>query len=174
MALLVLALGLAAEALVSLAAPLGPLGAHGRGRRPAELLALMVDQGILLALPLYTASYVLMAAGHYVSSIPLAEGGETEDAEVLPAAVPILAAVFADYNMVDLAVLGAAALLVLRRYGAARLPAVLFYAVLAASHALPSLIALGYAAWWVVPASTLLRGLAPLLLAAAARLGRGV
>lgn len=162
-------MALVLEAVVALASPFEQLGRGARHRVHEELLAIMVDQGSLAALPLYTASYVLMAASHYVSGVPVRLESQNEEAR-LPAAIPVLATVFAEYNLVNLAVLVAATILALREYGAARPVTIVFYSMLALSHALPSLIILGYAAWWSVPASTMLRGLAPLTLALASRL----
>lgn len=164
-AMAVFGVALLLESIVNLAAP---VCAGGRGRRPQEILSILLNRGTLAAIPLYTVSYALMAASHYVSGVPLAGSGGSSR---LYASTPIMVLLFVDYNIIDLIVLAAAAALVMGRYGAARLPSVAFYAILGASHATAALLLTGESLWWAIPVSTMLRGMAPTLLLALTLLG---
>ena len=158
-ALIVYAIAVLLESIVNLLAPahLGP-----SPRRPQEILTVVVNRGTLIAIPLYTIAYSLMAISHYVTTFP------TESRRRLYA-IPVFILLFIDYNIVDLIVLAIAALLVLSQYGVPRQRTVAFYLTLVASHLLPLIILTNPNAWWAVPASTILRGVAPLILFTPAR-----
>ncbi len=130
------------------------------GKRPAQVTALIVNRGTLLSLPLYMVSYVLMAVSQYVGSVDVRPGRHA--AVVLPA----ILLVYVDINMLSLAVLAAASYMAIVKYGRASLPSAAFYTASGASHLLPFLLNTGYLDWWIVPTSTVLRGLAPVLLLA--------
>ncbi|MCE4620435.1 MAG: hypothetical protein F7C33_05360 [Desulfurococcales archaeon] len=157
-AMAVYGLTLLLEALVNSFAP-ARLAVHGR--RPQELLSVLVNRGTLVAIPLYTLSYAFLAASHYVSGTAV-EGSSRREREY--AMIPLFILIFIDYNIIDLIVLAIAAIMVLGRYGSARLPTVLFYAILAASHSLAIGLLIASSSWWIIPASTILRGVAPVAL----------
>ena len=131
------------------------------GRRPQELLSVLVNRGTLIAIPLYTLSYAFLAASHYVSGTAV-EGSSRREREY--GMIPLFILIFIDYNIIDLIVLAIAAIMVLGRYGSARLPTVLFYTILAASHSLAIGLLAASSSWWIVPVSTILRGVAPAVL----------
>ncbi|MEB3759820.1 MAG: hypothetical protein GSR72_07735 [Desulfurococcales archaeon] len=163
-AMTIFGISLLIEATVNIMAP---TYISGPGRRPQELLSILVNRGTLIAIPLYTISYVLMASSHYVSGVSLRE-------TAIPpkefSVIPLFVIMFIDYNVIDLIVLIVAAIIVLGKYGSARLPTVVFYIVLGISHLVPVMLLFASSSWWIVPLSTLLRGLAPLILFASSLL----
>lgn len=157
-AMAIYGLTLLIEAFVNSFAP-AHLAVHGR--RPQELLSVLVNRGTLIAIPLYTLSYAFLAASHYVSGTAV-EGSSRREREY--GMIPLFILIFIDYNIIDLIVLAIAAMMVLGRYGSARLPTVLFYTILAASHSLAIGLLVTSSSWWIVPVSTILRGVAPAVL----------
>ena len=157
-AMAIYGLTLLIEAFVNSFAP-AHLAVHGR--RPQELLSVLVNRGTLIAIPLYTLSYAFLAASHYVSGTAV-EGSSRREREY--GMIPLFILIFIDYNIIDLVVLAIAAIMVLGRYGSARLPTVLFYTILAASHSLAIGLLVAGSSWWIVPVSTILRGVAPAVL----------
>jgi len=157
-AMAIYGLTLLIEAFVNSFAP-AHLAVHGR--RPQELLSVLVNRGTLIAIPLYTLSYAFLAASHYVSGTAV-EGPSRREREY--GMIPLFILIFIDYNIIDLIVLAIAAMMVLGRYGSARLPTVLFYTILAASHSLAIGLLVTSSSWWIVPVSTILRGVAPAVL----------
>ena len=164
LAMAVFGLSLLIEAAVNI---LAPIHITRPGRRPQEILVLLVNRGTLIAIPLYTLSYSFMAASHYVSST---DTGNLGINRVLTALLPVLVLVFVDYNLIDLIVLIIASAAVLGKYGVPRLPAVAFYIVLGISHSIAASILFLEGKWWVIPLSTTTRSLAPLLLLALLKL----
>ncbi len=131
------------------------------GRKPPELLSILVNRGTLIAIPLYTISYVLMAASHYVSGVSIKETGVSKREFAI---IPLFVLMFVDYNIIDLFVLLIAATIVLGRYGSAKVSTVIFYIILGISHFVPITLLIADTSWWVIPLSTLLRGIAPITL----------
>ena len=158
-ALTIYGIALLLESTVNLLAPAHLPPSPGR---PQEILAVIVNRGTLIAIPLYTIAYSLMAASHYVSTLPA-----TTQTRLY--AAPLLLLLLIDYNIVDLIVLTIAASLVLGQYGAPRPQTITFYTIIAASHTTPTILLADPTAWWAIPLSTLLRATAPLLLLATAR-----
>lgn len=169
LAMIVFSLALLIEALVNIVTP---ISIHGHGRRPRELVSLLVNQGTLIAIPLYTVSYVLMAVSHYISGTPVKSIEENTATGKELVSLPLFVLVFIDYNIIDLFVLLIAAIIVLGRYGSARLPTVLFYITLGISHSLAIMLLLVDESWWLIPTSTLLRGIAPMILFFSSLIGR--
>jgi len=144
----------------------GTMYAHAP-RRVEELPTIMLNRGTLLGMPLFTVSYVLMAASLYVGHVRV-EGEAVRAFSVLP----FIAYVYADYNLVNLIVLAAAAYYNMARYGTARLGNTLFYAIAGASHLFGVLIVF-WGDWLLLLLSMVLRGLAAVALYVASRLGGG-
>ncbi|MCE4610119.1 MAG: hypothetical protein F7C36_07080 [Desulfurococcales archaeon] len=163
-AMTIFGISLLIEATVNIMAP---SYISGPGRRPQELLSILVNRGTLIAIPLYTISYALMASSHYVSGVSIKETAVSLKEFSI---IPLFVLMFIDYNVIDLLVLIVAAAIVLGKYGSARLPTVIFYIVLGISHLIPVMLLFASSSWWIVPLSTLLRGLAPLVLFASSLL----
>lgn len=135
----------------------------GETRRLTELL---LNRGSITALPVYTVSYVLLAASIYVEHVKLPPA-----TQVL---VPVFLSLYIDQNMVNLLVLLATASLTLAHYGRARLGGLLFYTLTGTSH-LAALIAIATPEHWhsLVVLGMILRSLAvPAFLAASNRGGQ--
>ena len=126
----------------------------GMGRRPEEILFLMINRASMLAQPLYMIAYTLYTASIYSSHLPL-EGRRLYS-------LPLIALVYMDYNIVALGLLGLAGYMVYTR-GAARPRWLLFYVLLATSHAL-AIAAMAVTSTTLLTISTSLRALAPLIL----------
>ena len=133
------------------------------GGRPLAIAGLMVSRGTLLAVPLYTTAYTLMAASHYVSSRQ----------PVILAALPLMLALYLDFNGLALIILATAVLGASSRYAEKRPTLIVFYTLLLTSHALP-IAGLAYpeALPTLLQASTMLRGLAPTIIVAASMVAR--
>ena len=164
LAMAIFGLSLLIEAAVNI---LTPIHNARPGRRPQEILVLLVNRGTLIAIPLYTLSYSFMAASHYVSSTITENLGSNK---LQTALLPILVLVFVDYNLIDLIVLIIASITVLGKYGVPRLPSIIFYTVLGISHSIAASLLFLEGQWWVIPLSTITRSLAPLLLLALLKL----
>ena len=136
-----------------------------RPRRIEELSVIMLNRGTFLGMPFYTVSYALMAASLYTGHVNIdSRGGRVFGM------VPFIAYVFADYNLINLAVLIVAAYYSVARYGTARIGNTLFYGIAGASHLLGVLITL-HPHWILIAGSMMLRGVAPIALFIASRLG---
>ncbi len=146
------------EVLVNLMAP---MHISRPGHRPQEILSLLINRGTVTAIPLYTLSYAFMAVSHFVSGVSLEESNISRKEF---AVIPIFLLVFIDYNIIDLIVLIIATILVLGKYGSTRLPTAIFYTILGLSHLMVVVLLVEKTSWWIVPVSTLLRGLAPIIL----------
>jgi len=155
--LTVYAAALLLEALGNLVSHPWTAGAPDSGGPPGDVAAIIVNRGTLLALPLYMVSYTLIASANYVS---------LSEYRTELAALPLVLLLYIDLNTLSIILLAIAAYLVAARYGWAGKTHVAFYTALAASHTLPILAALDPVnLLWTIPASTIIRATAPLLLA---------
>jgi len=135
--------------------------------RPELVTRILSGRGVLLAAPFYAISYSLAAAALYVEHVELPEQGRAA-----AAALPLIAQLYVDYNLVLLLLLAAAMALAYERYRPPLARFMAFYGVAAASHVVALLLPMA-ASPEVVYASLLLRGAAPIVFQAVARAGRG-
>ncbi len=148
---------------------LGHFASSLHSRRPVEITTLIIHRGSMLSLPLYMISYVLFAVSHYVGSLDVSSSGSRS--YIL---LPVIVLMYLDMNVLSLLVLIIAAYAVLVEYGRASYPTLLFYLLIGLSHLIPLLVfTSGGLAWWTVPLSTSLRGLAPLTLLIISTVKRG-
>ncbi len=137
------------------------------GKRPVEITSLVINRGTLISLPLYMISYVLMAVSHYIGSI------EIQPQRKMMAILPAIIIVYVDINILSFMVLVAASYLAIVKYGKATSPATLFYMIAGLSHILPAVYTyVGSLEWWLIPLSTILRGIAAILLLASSFMGK--
>ncbi|MCE4618499.1 MAG: hypothetical protein F7C37_03565 [Desulfurococcales archaeon] len=137
------------------------------GKRPVEITSLVINRGTLISLPLYMISYVLMAVSHYIGSI------EIQPRRKMMAILPAIIIVYVDINILSFMVLVAASYLAIVKYGKATSPATLFYMIAGLSHILPAVYTyVGSLEWWLIPLSTILRGIAAILLLASSFMGK--
>ncbi len=132
---------------------------HRQTEEARRLAELLLNRGSITALPIYTVSYVLLAASIYV------EHTELPRTTII---IPVFLTLYVDQNIVNLLVLILTASLTLARYGKARLGGLLFYTLTGTSHLL-ALTAIATPAHWhqLVLTGMLLRSLAvPAFLAA--------
>ena len=164
--ILVFGIALAVEGLGNLALkPTFPENIPGR--RSVEITSLMINRGTLISLPLYMISYVLMAVSHYIGSI------EIQPQRRMMALLPAIIIVYVDINILSFIVLGAASFLTIIKYGKVTSPATLFYTIAGISHILPVVYTyMGSLEWWLIPLSTILRGIAATLLLSSSLIGK--
>lgn len=137
------------------------------GKRPVEITSLVINRGTLISLPLYMISYVLMAVSHYIGSI------EIQPQRKIMVILPAIIIVYVDINILSFIVLVAASYLAIIKYGKAASPATLFYMIAGISHILPAVYTyVGSLEWWLIPLSTILRGVGAILLLASSFIGK--
>ena len=125
------------------------------GKRPREVTFLIINRAAILAQPLYMIAYTLYAVSIYYSHLPI------EEKRLY--ALPLIAAVYVDYNIVALVLLALTGYMVYER-GSMHTRWLVFYFLLAASHAL-AILALHLTNTTLLSLSMSLRAVAPLLLA---------